>query len=190
MMRFVRRILNKDQERIKEYQQSRETISRLQSAARPATQPDESDDATQNDAHTDAPATPDHENPPTTVADETDSDRHYLQDATTVAAETTFEGTLETDRNLYIEGNCNGELQAAAAIVIAEGAHVNAHVRATDVIVAGTLRGSVEARNLFHAMPSACVSAAIDSARLAVEEGSHINCRFTIHSAAKENTRV
>lgn len=186
MRRLLRRILNKDQERIEEYRRSRETISRLQSA-RPATQPDASDDTTQNDAPTEA-ATSDesapaaHEEPATVVEDVDESLQQFLRDATTVAADTTFEGTLETDRNLYIAGNCNGELQAAAAIVIAEGATVDAHVRATDVIVAGTLTGSVEAHNLFHVMPSACVSAAIDSARLAVEEGSRINCRFTIHS--------
>lgn len=188
MKRLLRRILNKDQERIEEYRRSRETVSRLQNT-KPATRPDAPDVATQNDAGTHESDTTEHEDPTAVTEDEDDSVRQFLQDATTVAATTTFEGTLETDRNLYIEGNCNGELQAAAAIVIAEGAHVDAHVRANDVIVAGTLTGSVEARNLFHAMPSACVSAAIDSALLTIEEGSHMNCRFTVHSG-KENTRI
>lgn len=188
MKRLLRRILNRDQERIEEYRRSRETLSRLQNAT-PATQPDAPDDAAQNDPRTTTSDATEHEDPTPPVEDEADSVQQYLRDATTVAADTTFEGTLETDRNLYIEGNCSGELQAAAAIIIAEGARVDAHVRATDVIVAGTLTGTVEARNLFHAMPSACISAAVDSARLAVEEGSHINCRFTIHSG-KENTRI
>lgn len=112
----------------------------------------------------------------------------YRQGATTVAKDTSFSGTLKSDGNLCIEGSFDGELEAQVTIFIAEGAHVKADVRASDVIIAGTLDGTVNASGRFHAMPSATVSGEINSAILIVEQGSHVNCRFAMKPRG-ENSR-
>ncbi len=109
----------------------------------------------------------------------------YREGATTVAKDTTFSGTLKSEGNLYIEGNFDGELQARSTIFIAEGAQVKASLRATDVIVAGTLNGVVDASDRFHVKPTARVSGEIHTATLVVEQGSHVTCRFAMKAREK-----
>ena len=102
------------------------------------------------------------------------------QNSTSIARDTAFSGTLQSDSNLYIEGRFEGELQARDTIVIAEGAEVKAGLDATNVIVAGVLDGKVEASGLFHAMPSARVAGDINTAVLVIDQGSHVSCRFAM----------
>lgn len=105
----------------------------------------------------------------------------YRQGATTVAKDSSFKGSLKSDSNLTIEGNFDGELEARSTIFIAPGANVRADVvRASDVIVAGTLNGTVDASGRFHAMPSAEVTGEINSRILVVDQGSQVNCRFVM----------
>lgn len=104
----------------------------------------------------------------------------YRKDATTVAKDTSFSGTLKSDGNLCIEGNFDGELEADATVFIADTAEVRATIHAREVIVAGTLDGTVDVRDRFHAMASAQVSGEINSRVLVVDEGSEINCHFTM----------
>lgn len=112
----------------------------------------------------------------------------YRQGATTVGKDTSFNGTLKSDGNLYIEGNFDGELEARSTIFIAGGARVKASVRAADVIIAGTFDGAADASARFHAMPSARVTGEINTAVLVVEQGSQINCRFTMKPRGEEKS--
>ena len=111
----------------------------------------------------------------------------YRANATTVAKDTAFSGTLKSDGNLCIEGNFDGELEASATVFVAETANVKANIRATDVIVAGTIEGTVHAGDRFQAMPSARVSGEINSKTLVVEQGSRVNCQFAMK--AREEKR-
>lgn len=119
-----------------------------------------------------------------------DAQRDMLEalrrNASAVAKDTSFSGTLKSDGNLYIEGHFEGQLEARDTIFIAESAEVKADLGATNVIVAGLLDGKVDASARFHAMPSARVAGDIRSAVLVVDRGSHINCRFAMKSARQE----
>ncbi|MDQ4077732.1 MAG: polymer-forming cytoskeletal protein [Chloroflexota bacterium] len=112
---------------------------------------------------------------------------HFRRGATMVAKDSTFSGMLQSRGNLFIEGNFDGELDARDTVVIAETADVKADVRATDVIVAGRLDGTVDATGRFHAMPTARVAAEITSASLRIEQGSHIDCRFAMKAREEAN---
>jgi cytoskeletal protein CcmA (bactofilin family) len=106
----------------------------------------------------------------------------YRRNATVVAQGTTFNGKLKSENNLYIEGTFDGELEAQDAVFIADTAQVNANVKATDVIVAGQLTGTVNASNRFHALASAQVSGQINSSVLVVEKQAAINCTFSMRN--------
>lgn len=120
--------------------------------------------------------------PEPSTATVTDPAEQYRQNATVIAKDTAFNGSLKSDSNLYIEGDFEGELEAQSTIFIAEAATVKADLRATDVVVAGKLTGTVDASNRFQAMASAQVSGEINSAVLVVEEEATINCSFAMKS--------
>ena len=175
-MSFFRR----EKDPVEEFRRSREGLSRVMRDAPPGQQPP---------AGEAAPPTADFTPPPTpTPANDEPVDDHPEQDlmhrlrqgATTVVRDTFFSGTLKSDSNLLIEGRFEGQLEATDTVFIAQGAQVKADVRATDVIVAGAMDGTVEASGLFHAMPSARVAGHINTALLVVDPDSHVSCRFTM----------
>ncbi|MCB0076024.1 MAG: polymer-forming cytoskeletal protein [Anaerolineales bacterium] len=106
----------------------------------------------------------------------------YRDGATTVARDTSFQGALKTEGNLFIEGSFEGELEANDTIVIAEGAKVSGQVKARDVLIAGKMDGEIHAGERFLAKPTAHVEGDVESAILVIEEGAHINCQFAMSS--------
>ena len=171
-MSFFRR----EKDPVEEFRRSREGLSRVMRDAQPG-QPLTNGDTTPS---------PSDLIPPPTAADPEDTHpqqdlmQRLRQGATTVVRDTFFSGTLRSDSNLLIEGRFEGQLEAHETIFIAQGAEVKADVRATDVIVAGTMDGTVEASGLFHAMPSARVAGQIHTALLVVDPDSHVSCRFSM----------
>ncbi|MFZ3109233.1 MAG: polymer-forming cytoskeletal protein [Rectinemataceae bacterium] len=82
-----------------------------------------------------------------------------------------LEGTFSCSGFLRIEGECSGELSVRGALVIIEGARVEAAIDADDVIVAGMLRGTVLARHSVRLASTASVRADITTPRFALEDG-------------------
>lgn len=165
-MAFFRR----DRDSVEEFRRGRQSLSRLN--------PQSAEDEAFLPADGMAPVYTEDEAP-------VDVLEKYRQGAAMVAKDSAFTGTLKSNSNLCIEGSFDGELEAKETVFVASGAHVKADVRATDVIVAGSLDGTVAASGRFHVMPSAQVSGQIKSAVLVIDQGSHVNCRFAM-SGRKE----
>ncbi|HWR12720.1 MAG TPA: polymer-forming cytoskeletal protein [Rectinemataceae bacterium] len=83
-----------------------------------------------------------------------------------------LEGTLSCVGLLRLEGECVGKLGATGTLVIAEGAKADAEIEADDVIVAGTVNGSIVGRNFVRLTASAKVKADIQSPRFKLEDGA------------------
>ena len=82
-----------------------------------------------------------------------------------------FEGTLSCAGLLRVEGKCLGRLVVSGTLVVAEGAVVEAEIEADDVIVAGTVRGGIRAKNLIHLMSAARVMGDLKSRKFRLDDG-------------------
>lgn len=91
-----------------------------------------------------------------------------------IAAQTSWDGTVQSSGSLHIHGNVSGQINADGDVFIAEGANVNAELRASSVTVAGTVEGSVECTGRFEVLPTGRVSANVAAPRLVVHEGAHV----------------
>ena len=58
---------------------------------------------------------------------------------------THFQGILEFEKPLQINGEFEGEIRSSGVLVIGEGARVKANIRCNTVIVGGTVIGNIEA---------------------------------------------
>lgn len=101
--------------------------------------------------------------------------------ASVIAADTTWDGSVQSNRSLHVHGNVSGQMRVEGDVFIAEGATVNADVMAGGVTVAGTLEGTVECSGRFEVLPSGSVSANVAAPRLVVHEGARVigNLRMT-----------
>ncbi len=92
-----------------------------------------------------------------------------------VSANSSWSGTLRSEGSIQIFGTIEGELTAADEIYVAEGATVNAHLRARTIIVAGDMSGTIECTGRLEVMPSGSVSGDVTSPTLVVHEGATVD---------------
>ncbi|MBE0335042.1 bactofilin family protein [Paenibacillus sp. 23TSA30-6] len=62
---------------------------------------------------------------------------------TLLANGTSFEGTIEAEANIRIDGHFQGDIRSTRAVVIGESAVVRSDIIARDVILAGKVFGSI-----------------------------------------------
>ena len=91
-----------------------------------------------------------------------------------VSANSNWNGVLRTEGSINVHGRAEGELHAASDVFVAEGAEVDAHIYADNVVVAGTVRGKVEARSRLELLAQGNVSGDVKAARLIVHEGAQL----------------
>jgi len=111
-------------------------------------------------------------------------------DATTsvVAVNANWNGTMRTEGSIHLHGKAEGELHAASDVFVAEGAEVDAHIFADNVVVAGVVRGSIEARGRLELLPPGHVSGDVKAPRLIVHEGAQLSGQLKMDAGSTTST--
>lgn len=91
-----------------------------------------------------------------------------------VAHDTTWNGDLQSSGSLHVHGIVDGSLTAADDVYVAEEADVTATITATNVIVAGVVRGTIRCSSRFEVLPRGRVLADVHAPTLVVHEGAAI----------------
>lgn len=91
---------------------------------------------------------------------------------TVLAPDTSLSGSLSFDTSLMIRGSFEGDIDAKGVLYVQEGASVNAgKIRASNIYVAGTVRGDLEAVDRIELKPSAKVYGNVRSSKLRIADG-------------------
>lgn len=93
---------------------------------------------------------------------------------------TRIQGTLQSEGNVLVEGSFDGDMEARETILVEKEASVKGHLLANDVIVSGLFDGEAVCQHRFRVTPGGSVSGQINTQVLVIEEGSTVNCRFTM----------
>lgn len=124
----------------------------------------------------DVPSYPAEASPRPTIDSQRPHQPPRMADSSTgvVSANSSWSGTLRSDGSIQIFGTIEGELTASDEIYVAEGATVNARLRARTIIVAGEVSGTVECLGRLEVMPSGSISGDVTSPTLVVHEGANV----------------
>ena len=90
-----------------------------------------------------------------------------------------FSGQLKFSGVIAIDGQVEGEL-VAERIVVHEGGVVNATVEGNTVVIAGTVKGDIYARNELEILPSGVVHGSVTAPAINVRRGGRIEGRCAI----------
>lgn len=97
---------------------------------------------------------------------------------TLIAQGTRIHGDLKFGHGLRVDGEVYGAIHADAGgsslLVISEGAVVEGGLKADHVIINGTVKGPVEARELLELQPNARIEGEVRYAALAMQHGAII----------------
>ena len=87
-----------------------------------------------------------------------------------------FDGELTSDEDLQIDGTLKGHLHVRdATLTIGEGATVEADIRAKQVIVQGTVQGSIAAGDRIELTATAKVTGSLSAERVVLADGARFN---------------
>jgi len=97
-----------------------------------------------------------------------------LQDdiKTTLGAQTVFRGTLRFRDSLKILGRCEGRIESPGLLVIGKGAEVLAEIKVGSLVVAGTVKGNVEALTQTDISSTGKIIGNLRTAQLRIEDGT------------------
>jgi len=85
-----------------------------------------------------------------------------------------MQGTLsfKDPVNLKINSNFHGTLECKGTLTIGSTADVDAHITAESIIIAGKIKGEINARKTIVLMPTAVLNGNISTPRLTIAEGA------------------
>ena len=90
---------------------------------------------------------------------------------TTFSSTTNFNGVLRFDASLKIEGRFKGKIVSKGHLIVGENAKVNASIRANSIIIAGEVRGNVEAGDRLEMLPTGKLYGNIRTKKLKMADG-------------------
>jgi cytoskeletal protein CcmA (bactofilin family) len=91
---------------------------------------------------------------------------------TTLGKETVFMGTLRFTESLKIDGRFEGDIDATGFLFISPDAEVRVQrIKASSIIVGGTVYGDMEAIDKVELLPSAKVYGNVKTSRLRIADG-------------------
>jgi len=91
---------------------------------------------------------------------------------TTLGAQTVFRGTLRFRDSLKILGRCEGRIESPGALIIGKGAEVFAEIKVGSLVVAGTVKGNVEALQQTEITSTGKIIGNLRTSQLRIEDGT------------------
>ena len=106
------------------------------------------------------------------------NDALELEDFDTVLSpDIEFSGILRFDKPLLIQGKVSGEIDASSLLMVAEEAVVEAHIRASKVIILGTVKGNVTASEKVEVAVSGKLTGNVTAPEVTMETGCYFSGR-------------
>ena len=92
-------------------------------------------------------------------------------------------GTLSVEGDVHIGGRVEGEVTATGEVNVHSTGTARAKIEARDIVIAGTVDGSVVARDLVSLGDSASLTGELQASRLRVDEGATVNATIAMRVA-------
>ena len=109
------------------------------------------------------------------------SDIHEDEDFDTIlSSDIEFSGTLNFEKPFLIRGKLSGDISAQGFLVIDEGAVVEADIKASKVIIRGSVKGNVTASEKVEVMVTGKLVGNVTAPEIFMETGCIFNGRCTM----------
>ena len=106
------------------------------------------------------------------------NDALELEDFDTVLSpDIEFSGALSFDKPFLIQGKVSGEINATSLLMVAEEAVVEANIRASKVIILGTVKGNVNADTKVEVAVTGKLTGNVTAPEIAMETGCYFSGR-------------
>jgi cytoskeletal protein CcmA (bactofilin family) len=105
-----------------------------------------------------------------------------------LAAGARFEGTLEVEDSIRLEGTFSGKIQTQGTLQITSGAQVRADIHAAYVVIAGSFEGQIDSEQRVDLLPPGRIQADLRTRRLVVEDGAQFDGKIEMQPPARSRS--
>jgi cytoskeletal protein CcmA (bactofilin family) len=96
-------------------------------------------------------------------------------------------GELRFQTSFRVDGTFNGSVVSDGDLIVGDGGEVEGDLRVGQIIISGTVRGTVRASRRVHLSPSGKVFADVDTPSLIIEDGAVFEGRCSMTREAARN---
>ena len=104
---------------------------------------------------------------------------------TLIGANTVFEGSIQSERSVCVEGNIRGRIEAKGEVVVGRQGQVEADIYADSVVVGGQIIGNINARSRLEITATGRVTGDIEATKITVAEGGMVDGSFKMMEAVE-----
>ena len=101
---------------------------------------------------------------------------------TLIGASTTITGNIDSTGTVRIDGTYTGDIVTISDVIIGKGAYVKGNIKATSVIISGTVEGNIRCTGFLELLPTATLTGDIEVANFSIENGSTFNGRCNTYT--------
>lgn len=106
-----------------------------------------------------------------------------------IAHDTIWKGDLVSEGTIHVHGRVEGTIKAKQDVYVAEEADIDATITATNVIIAGYVKGGIRCGNRFEVLPQGRVDGEIQAPSLVIHDGATIVGQFRMGTGEGTETR-
>ncbi len=100
---------------------------------------------------------------------------------TTIGPNTFFQGHIQSDGGVRIQGVFEGTVDIMGNLIIADGAKVIAEIKANNISISGAIKGNIDA-NVVQILRTGRMWGNLTINSLTIEEGAYLRGQTTMHS--------
>ncbi len=100
------------------------------------------------------------------------------------------DGELRFETSFRVDGKFSGKVTSNGDLIVGEGGEVEGDVRAGQVFVSGTVRGSIRATKRVQISPRGKVFAELDTPSLVIEDGAFFEGRCSMAREEREGVKA
>jgi cytoskeletal protein CcmA (bactofilin family) len=108
---------------------------------------------------------------------------------TVISHDTVWKGEIQSNGTVHVHGRFEGSVRASQDVYVAEEADVDATVIATNVVIAGLVKGTIRCEGRFEVLPSGRVSGEILSPTLVIHEGATVTGQIRMGTQESVDTK-
>lgn len=104
---------------------------------------------------------------------------------TLIGTNTVFEGSIQSERSVCVEGSIRGRIEAKGEVVVGRQGKVEADIYADSVVVGGQIIGNINARSRLEITATGRVTGDIEATKITVAEGGMVDGSFKMMEAVE-----
>jgi cytoskeletal protein CcmA (bactofilin family) len=94
---------------------------------------------------------------------------------TLIGPNTVFEGSIQSDRSVCVEGSIRGRIEAKGEVVVGREGKVEADIYADSIVVGGQVIGNINARSRLEITATGRVTGDVEATTITVAEGGMVD---------------